>query len=382
MRRPRSAGIALDESPPESDRLEGFRHPRETQVLFGHGAAERDLAEAVRVGRLHHAWLITGPEGIGKATLAYRMARVLLAAGGVMADKADLSVPAELPGVSMIAALSHPNLLVLRRPWQEQSKRFAVAITIDEVRRLKDFLGLTPGTGRWRVIIVDRAEDMNASAANALLKSLEEPPAHTIFLLICAAPGRLPATIRSRCRTLHLQPLGREELTAALRAALAGVDRPAPEQAQLAQAVALAGGSVRHGLELLAGDGVALYGELRALLATLPRLDYDRVHRLADNVAGRDSEARFELLFTLLEDMLPRLIRHQASGAGALTEEETALAGRLLAAPGLARWAQLWEEVRRAKADALALNLDRKSLVLGTFFRLEEAARASLSRPG
>ncbi len=371
--------IDQDEAPPEFDRLGAFPHPRETTLFFGNAQAEQTLLDAVTGGRMHHAWLLAGPEGVGKATLAYRLARFLFHhGGGDGADAQDLSVPVDSPAYRQVAALSHPNLLVLRRPWQERNGRFAASITIDEVRRLRAFLGSTAGAGGRRVVIVDRAEDMNVNAANALLKSLEEPPAGTVFLLVSSAPGRLAATVRSRCRTLALQALERDDLAAAVGAALEAVGEEAPSGSKLDDVARLAQGSVRHALQLLSGGGIALYGKLAAALKDLPRLDYGAVHALADGVAGRDAEPDFEMLFALLEDSLARMVHQAATGAGA-EGQEAELAERLIPPHGLARWAELWEEVRRAKADALALNLDRKSLVLGTFFRIEETAR-SLAR--
>lgn len=375
------AAIEIDAelAPPDSDRLADFPHPRETTVFHGHGEAARALHAAAGGGRMHHAWLLLGPEGVGRATLAYRFARYMLAPAALRGG-ADLSVAADAAAVRHVAAQSHPNLLVLRRPWQERNQRFATAITIDEVRRLRSFLGRTPGAGDWRMVIVDRAEDMNMNAANALLKSLEEPPASTVFLLVCAAPGRLPATVRSRCRTLLLQPLGEADLANAVEAAMEGAGLDLPTADALREAGRLAQGSVRRTLELLGDGGLDIRARLLALMRGLPGLDYGAVHALADAVGGGGGERHFEVMFGLLEDMVARLVRHGATGTGAVGEEAT-LASRLVPAHGLARWAELWEEVRRAKAEALALNLDRKALVLGVFFQLDETARATARQP-
>ena len=166
------------------------------------------LAEAFASGRMHHAWLLAGRAGIGKATLAYRLARHVLA----RPDERDhsgksLEVPTDSAAARQVAALSHPGLLVLRRPYDTKSKRFVSAIPVDEVRRLKSFLGLTSGENAWRVVIVDTADELNLNAANALLKSLEEPPRRALFMLVASEPSGLLPTIRSRCRRLDLQPL-------------------------------------------------------------------------------------------------------------------------------------------------------------------------------
>ena len=175
---------------PEADRLEGFPHPRETKEVFGHAGAERMLAEALAGGRMHHAWLLAGPQGIGKATLAYRFARAALAAP----EERDvfgqsLAVADETSAARQVRALSHPGLLVIRRPYDVKAKRFATSIPVDEVRRLRSFLAHRAAGDGWRVVIVDEANELNVNAANALLKSLEEPPARTVFLLVSSAPG-------------------------------------------------------------------------------------------------------------------------------------------------------------------------------------------------
>jgi DNA polymerase-3 subunit delta' len=364
---------------PEPDRLPGFAHPREASNFFGNPAAEQNLLDAIRSNRLHHAWLIKGAEGIGKATLAYRLARFMLSSGPEKAANArDLSVPRDNPVFGKVAALSHPNLLVLRRPWQEARGRFAQQITVGEVRRLKSFLGNTAAMDGWRIVILDRAEDMNANASNALLKALEEPPPRCIFLLVSATPGRLPVTIRSRCRRLKLEPLGPSALADAVGHAFEHADLELPGGTDLSRSLELAEGSVGYALQLLSRNGLQLYDQVFEALASMPHPDYAALHALADQAAASGDQNRFELTLAMLEGIIARLIRQSALGEGAIGEE-AALAGRLIGARGLAPWAELWETLRRAKAETLALNLDRKSFVLGTFFRLEETTRLEMA---
>ena len=171
------------EATPEADRLEGFPHPRETQRLAGHLAAQQAVRQAFAEGRVHHAWLLAGREGIGKATLGYRIARFVLARPEERAE-GTLDVPPGSVAARQVTALSHPGLLVLRRPWDAKAKRHTTSIPVDEVRRLKSFLAHSAGPGAWRVVIVDQADELNTNAANALLKSLEEPPPNALFLLV------------------------------------------------------------------------------------------------------------------------------------------------------------------------------------------------------
>jgi DNA polymerase-3 subunit delta' len=245
---------------------------------------------------------------------------------------------------------------------------------VDEVRRLRSFLGLTAEGGGWRVVIVDSADELNVNAANALLKSLEEPPPRALFLLVSSQPSRLLPTIRSRCRRLDLAPLEPEDLRRAAEAAMraADVDPPAPEQ--WAELERLAEGSVRTALQL-ANGGVDLYRRVAQIFARLPDVDWPAAHALADQLSGDAQEQRFETCFGLLLDMLARLVRLRASGSGG-ADAEAALAVRLITEARLAAWAELWRAIVEDKADADELNLDRKALIVRSLARLEAAARS------
>lgn len=363
------------EAPPEVDRLDGFLHPRAVRHLYGHAAAEATLDAAFASGRMHHGWLIAGADGIGKATLAYRFAKYLLADASER-TAGTLDVSPESRAARQVLALSHPGLLVIRRGWDQKTKRFPASIPVDEVRRLKSFLGRTSEDGAWRVVIVDRADELNIAAANALLKSLEEPPPRTVFLLISSAPGRLLVTIRSRVRTLDLSPLEDEPLKKAVTQAFATSDEDlasgAPTPSEWDRLAWLSGGSARRLLSLHAAKGLALYDRIAALLERLPAVDWGAVHTLGDELSGQAADPRFELFFELLMDTLARLVAAEARGEG--TPEERALAGRLIGPARLATWAGLWERVAAARAETVALNLDRKALILDVFSRLGAAA--------
>jgi DNA polymerase-3 subunit delta' len=363
---------------PEADRLDGFAHPRAVTRLYGHEEAEHRLAAAFASGRMHHAWLIAGAEGIGKATLAYRFARHVLADPAERAGE-TLDIASDTRAARQVLALSHPGLLVIRRAYDTKGKRFPSTIPVDEVRRLKAFLGRTTEENAWRVVVVDRADELNISAANALLKSLEEPPPRTVFLLISSAPGRLLVTIRSRVRTLDLTPLADEPLKRAVTQAFAGsgeeVSGGAPTPSEWARLARLSGGSVRRLLSLHAAKGLVLHDRISALLGGLPAVDWGAVHSLADDLSGQAADQRYELFFELLMDAIARLVNAEARG-GESGEAEIALARRLIGPARLATWASLWERVAADKAETAALNLDRRALILDIFARLEAAARA------
>ncbi len=370
----RATATATIDVLPEADRLEGTPHPRETVTLFGHAEPERNLAEALFSGRMHHSWLLTGPEGIGKATLAYRFARAALAQPEERDAKSiSLDVGADTNASRQVRVLSHPNLLVIRRPFDSKTKRFTTTIPIDEVRRLRMFLGHRTAGESWRIVIVDQADELNVNAANALLKSLEEPPPRTVFLLISSAPGRLLATIRSRCRMLPMQPLSDPDLRKAVEQALAATGQQGPGSEDWPVLWRLADGSVRRLLSLWAGGGLDLYKRIAGVVSGLPQLDWRQVHALADELQPSAAQQQFELFFDLLLDQLARLIRAQAAGEG--TPDEQALSARVIGEERLASFAGLWERVARQKAVAMALNLDRKTLILETAGALATAAQ-------
>jgi len=363
------------EADPEADRLEGFPHPRETAVLHGHAEAAATFASAFQSGRMHHGWLLAGREGIGKATLAYRMARFVLAREDERGRGDDpLDVPSEATASRQVRALSHPGLLVIRRPWESRLKRFITSIPIDEVRRIKSFLAHTSAAGAWRVVIVDQADELNTNAANALLKSLEEPPPRALFLLVSSQPGRLLATIRSRCRRFELSPLGDDELRRAAETALADSATTAPiDEKQWPILTESAQGSVRRLLALSRSEGLALQTRLEGMFAALPRLDWQQVHALAEDVTGSGAEQRYEQFLDLLLGRIARLARALAAGVG--RPADVALADRLIPEPKLVAWAELWETLIARKAETAALNLDKRALILEAFAGMQAAAR-------
>jgi len=377
-----------DDLPPEADRLDGAPHPRETHALYGQPLAEAAFLEAVTSGRLPHGWLLTGPRGIGKATFAWRAARFLLAqpvaddAGlfGTPPAPTSLDTDPDHPVARRIAALSEPGLCLLRRPWDEKTKRLKTQLTVDEVRTLKSFFAMSAGGNGRRVVIVDSADEMNTSAANALLKLLEEPPRGAVLLLIAHQPARLLPTIRSRCRSLRCRPLGPDEIGAVFAGIGAGEELP-----DLAQAGALAelsGGSAGEALRLLGQGGLEAYADLVALFAAAPGIDRGAARACADACEGRDGTARFDLLLYLTEVLLHRLARQ---GAGAPPDTEAApgearMLARLATGPVAGRrWADLAAEVLARAHHGRAVNLDPSALFLDTLLAIDRAAERQVA---
>lgn len=257
--------------PVEGDRLLGAPHPRERFDFIGHEDAEAELLAAWKADRLPHAILLGGPQGIGKATLAYRLTRFVLSGGNQAAR--DFSVAPDHPISRQVASLSHPDLLVLRRVKEEDKKAISQVIRVEDTRRITSFFGSTSAYGGWRVCIVDAVEEMNAASANAILKLLEEPPARSLFLLISHTPGRLLPTIRSRCRRLTMKALAPGEVAQAL--AMLSQAIPELDPAQLASAAEASQGSVGRALSLLLGgeDGLEILHLTRELLSRLPAVE-------------------------------------------------------------------------------------------------------------
>ncbi len=365
---------------PEPDRIEGAPHPRETTRLFGQTAAEASFLQAFNSGRLHHGWLITGPRGVGKATLAWSIARFLLAtppaddAGlfGAPPPAKTLEISPDHPVAHRLQALSEPGLFLVRRPWDEKTKKLKSQITVDEVRKLKNFFSLSAADGGRRVVIVDAMDEMNVSAANALLKLLEEPPENTTLLLISHQPSRLLPTIRSRCRELRLHTLSPDDMGLAL--AQAG----APEDTQTEALAELAAGSVGEALRLLNLGGLEMYRELVGLYGTLPRLDRARALQLANAASARGAETKLDLLLALNDLLLARLARAGALGrppAQQATQGEADLFMRLAPTPQKAReWANLAQEISARTGHARAVNLDPSALILDTVFKIQQTA--------
>lgn len=350
---------ASSEAVPEVDEIDGVALPRRRGDLFGQETAERTLLDAYRSGRIHHAWILGGPKGIGKATLAFRFARFVLAhpdpTSPEVVRATSLAVDMEAPVARRIAAGAHGDLLHLRRPWDEKAKRFKTELPVDEIRRTIGFFGSTAGEGGWRIAIVDSADEMNANAANALLKILEEPPPRSLFLVISHAPGRLIATIRSRCRRLDLAPLTPHAIAEGLAAI--GIEG---DPRAFAEAAALADGSLRRAASLVGADGVGLHRALDTMMARLPDLDLRAAHAFADRVAARGADEAFDIAVDFLGDAA------------------TAAAQRALGTRGLAAaagFAEAHDEIGRIVARTEAFNLDRKAAILAALRALAEAAR-------
>ena len=362
---------------PEPDRVEGAPHPRQTVSLFGQTEAEAGFLAAHTSGRLHHAWLLTGTEGLGKATLAWRIARFLLAQrlddGGLFGappPPVSLDVDVDDPVYRRITALAEPRLYLLRRGPNQKGDAIMTVISVDEVRLMKKFFTLSATDGGRRVAIIDAADELNPAAANALLKVLEEPPKDAVFLIVAHQPARLLPTIRSRCRELRLAPLAAPEIALALTGAGIETDDPAA----LSE---LAGGSVGAAIRLVNHRGLAIYRRIVELIDTLPRLDRRLVQDLAEAAGKKGAEATFALTVNLIDLFLARLARRGVTGASPpeAAPGEAALFARLAPDAAAARiWAELAQTLGARARQGRAVNLDPSALLVDMALKLESTA--------
>ncbi len=352
----------VDDNGQELDRLQGARHPRDTVRLFGHEREEIQFLTAYRSGRMPHAWLLAGPEGIGKASFSYRAARFVLGnpdpQSAFVTAARTLDTDPDSPSNRRISAQSHGDLRVLRREIEAGKKTIPTEIRVEQVRQAIQFFSSTSNEGGWRLAIIDQMDDLNRSGANALLKLIEEPPPRVLFLMVTSSPGRLLPTIRSRCRVLNFRPLSEGEIVSAM------LDQPKPPDRATAMRVApYAAGSVRDAMKLTDPATLAIIEHVTTLLRRLPAIDRGELFAMVEGLTGRDKTADFETVLDTVNRWLGEQCRERA-GEGARR---------------LAPLAEVWEKSARAASETDRYNLDRRPFLLTLFADLAEAVRLSHS---
>lgn len=341
-------------APEQHDTLADIPEPAENPLLAGHQEAASRLAAAHRAGKLHHALIFAGPQGIGKATLAFHLAHHLLKHRDGTEARDHLAVPdPSSPLFRLIAGGAHPSILHLTRPLNDRTKAFRTAVTVEEVRKVQRFLSMTSHDGGYRVVIIDPADDMNQNAANALLKSLEEPPARTQFVLISHAAGGLLPTIRSRCQMIRLQPLPEAEF----RIAVDGIGLSLPEGEAGVALARRAAGSVRDAVLLTQYGGLEIADAVEGASAS-GQFAVGAAHRIADAVAGRDKAIAFALFNRHVLDRAASLARHAAE------QGDFGRAERLSA---------FWSQASETVMETETYNLDKRQHVAGLMRALHEA---------
>lgn len=319
----------------------------EPSTLLGHETAWQQVMESLASGRMHHAWLITGIEGIGKATMAAHIARHVVTGGA--GKHADINA-------------AHPDMLTIRRALDEKTGELRSSIVADDARKIAPFLHRTAAHSGWRVVVVDEVHAMNRTSLNAILKILEEPPPQALILLTATTPGALLPTIRSRCCLLPLTPLSDNHMRVVLMRAA-----PHLSAEDASRLIGLAGGSAGFALRILHSEVLPLYEELRELLAAAP-LDVARLHKLADQIGRKADAESYAVVTTLLIDLLRRAARTVATGQSG---EGDAWPGAPLP---LDRALQLWEKTEAAFAVADGANLDRKLAFINAVTEIKRAA--------
>lgn len=335
--------------------------PCQSLAVIGHDDAKKQIVEGFDTGKMHHAWLLTGPEGIGKATLAYHAAHMLLSGGENRFGRFNPQHPA----ARLIAAETHPDLFVLRRPFDEKTGVQKDSIPVEEARKIAPFLSMTASYGHGRVAIIDEAHCLNRNGQNAILKIIEEPPSGATIFLTATTVGALLPTIRSRCRVIKMQGLPANQLEVVL--ARLTLDLPSGSDKQ--KLLDLAQGSVGLAIQLLQSEAFELFDELLQILDHLPALDLPRLHKLADQIGRKADAQAFGVLTNLLVDRLRRAVRNAALGL----PDDTGLAAKIAPSGRLDKALQLWESTGRSFSVAQSANLDNKLAFINAISEISRA---------
>ncbi|MDC9701353.1 MAG: DNA polymerase III subunit delta' [Alphaproteobacteria bacterium] len=355
------------------DGLTRWPHPRNCFSLFGQKDAEDALLSAYRSGRMPHAWLLQGREGIGKATLAYRFARFVLSNPDPFSDKVrhafNLDVDKDSPVARQISLEAHPDLHVLRQTYNSANKKFYTSITMDATSRALRFLTMTSGNGKWRVLIVDSADKMNRNSANALLKTLEEPAPSAFLFLISHTPGRLSSTIRSRCHKLRLKDM---EIDNLMKAVFNAGYHKTPKENKKAisdrKALALLSqGSVRRFLTFFDKDQLDTWTELNKLLDQIPDLNNSSLHHLSEQFNKNGGQEDFTLAVECICNWMSAQL-HDSN-----TEIKTN--GRWSKPSEILKIAEAWESIHLLRRETEIFNFDRQQSFLKIFWLLADIFR-------
>ena len=350
----------------ESDSLEGATHPRLSPELIGHKKAFQTFSNSYEEGKLHHAWILSGPKGIGKATLAWKIVAELT-------QERNINQSQEQSNKSLkkkIEALSLSNLFLCRRPYDEKIKRFKRFITIDEIRKLKSFYQMSSVENEWRVALIDCADELNKSAANALLKILEEPPHKSILLIISNQPGRLPVTLRSRCRSLHLNKLSLTEIEKVLSVSNYNIKNENANDRLILSIIA--DGSAGSAIMALNKSGIIIFKSCLEILTGFPNFDRNLIIQLAETV--KNDIEKFRFLSSILLIIIARLTLLTADVKNIVsTQEEKIVVERLVKRHNLTdKLAKLYFDLSKLFLSCEELNLDTTSQIFNSLINIEK----------
>lgn len=335
--------------------------PKSNTHLFGHSQTQEMLIREFRAGRLAHGLIFSGVKGIGKATLAYHFARMLLS------GREDMNLPETSPIFARIIANSHTDLLVVEPAYDEKKEEYATEISAEIAREIPKFLSLTPAEGAWRVVIIDSADVLNDKSANAILKILEEPPKQTILILIAHNVGRLLPTIRSRCRVVSLKPLSYDDFSQAVR--LSVLELYGEELAMLA---VMSAHSVGVALELHEKGALKLYNETLDLISSAQKLDNQAVLKFCEQIgSGKKAHGNWQLFMHITLCILERITK-QAAGVESqkISDAETQKLQKIASLHNAEIWAEKWQQAGEEFQIAQKFHLDYKQVALVFFHSL------------
>lgn len=340
-----------------SDAIDGAIPPKENTKLYGHAQNEAFLANAYKTGKVHHAILLEGPQGIGKATLAFKFANHVLSHPEFDTAPDHLADPDDDSSVyKQIASGASHNLMHVKCQTDPKTGKVKSAITVDDIRKTGRFFSQTSGSNNWRIAIIDVADDLNRSAANAILKILEEPPKRALFLVLSHSPGRLLPTIRSRCLSIRLKPLEDEPLERALTHldALRDLDRE-----NIKQLLHLSDGSVSRALTVLNYGGAELIQTFNEIIAPDSPVERKTTHKLCESLAARDQDVSYNFFVEHMISHVMNLAKQAAHNGQSQKASELA---------------ELSDKLTQHKLESDTYNLDRKQTLL-TLFSMIDAVR-------
>lgn len=353
---------------------DGLLPPRQNLMCLGCKELEATLLKRFNADRFPHAMIFSGPNGVGKATFAFRIARFLLsqeASGGMFASEdipaENFDTPADHPALRRISSGGHADLMVVGRVFDEKKGKYTNDIPVDEVRKITPFLRKTSSEGGWRVVIVDEAQHLNRSSQNALLKILEEPPKKTVLILITDQAGRFLPTIRSRCQIYDFKALSQEHMNELAELALPEIS--ASDRSTL---VNLSHGQIGEAVRLNEVGGVEIHNDLMGLLKKLPKLSEVEAFELSETL-GRDKKT-FPIFTQLLLSFLSEMARHTVRGgvAPSMTDEQRDITSRLNQIYTAQDWLIRYDAINRILTDTDRIHLDTKQTVLDIIWTLEK----------